>query len=336
MGITPIDYYKILGIDQSADGAAIKQAYRKLARKFHPDVNKAADAENNFKEVSEAYEVLKDPEKRKKYDSFGQQWKGSAAEGGYDRQGEDKRHQPRSHERYGPFTYKSQGDFGGAEDFSDFFKAFFEKEAATEGYEGKTEWTQPGRSQEAEITITISDAFHGATKAISLQTMESDASGGVKPSIRTYHVKIPKGIHDGAVIRLSGQGEKGTGGAQAGDLLLRVRIELDHHFHLDGKDVHTIVHVSPWEAALGAKIPVETLEGSVTLSVPRGSQNGKRLRLRGKGMPDKQGAAGDMLVELEIRIPTTLTSEEEKLLVELAKVSLFNPRAHGRQRGTKS
>lgn len=336
MSIAPLDYYKILGLDKTAGEADIKRAYRKLARKYHPDVNKAGDAEDKFKEVSEAYEVLKDPVKRKKYDTFGQQWQEASAQGGYDRSGEGMRQQPRGQGRARTFTFSTDGDFGGAEEYSDFFRAFFENGAAPEGAGDRTAWAQPGRSQEAEITITLADAFHGATKTISLQSLESDGAGGVRPSSRSYQIKIPKGIQDGAVIRLSGQGEKGVGGGQAGDLLLRVRIEPDHRFHLDGHDIHTIVSVTPWEAALGAKIPVETLDGAVTLTVPRGSQNGKRLRLRGKGMPDKQGASGDLFVELEIRVPTTLTEEEEKLLADLARVSRFNPRAHGRQRGAKS
>jgi len=329
------DYYKILDLNKSASEDEIKRAYRKLARKYHPDVNKAASAEEKFKEVIEAYEVLKDPEKRKKYDDYGQNWEAngsSRAEPFWQwdfRQGDQGRGRPQH------YRSSSSFDMGGAEEFSDFFRSFFGEGLAQGGRNIRSDWSTPGRSQEAEISISLADAYHGLVKNISLQAYEDNGRGRAKPVARNFRVRIPKGVHDGTTIRLTGQGEKGAGGAQDGDLLLRIRIQPDERFRLEGDDLHTIVPVSPWEAALGAKIPVETINGSVTLTVPRGSQNGRRLRLRGKGMPKKQGGAGDLIVDLDIHVPKTLSSEEERLFAELARVSRFSPRQHSRQHGEK-
>lgn len=334
MSIEFKDYYKILGLNKSASEDDIKRAYRKLARKYHPDVNTAVSAEEKFKEVSEAYEVLKDPEKRKKYDDYGQNWEQTGPRAKPEWQW-DFRQQDQRHERPQQYRYASSFDMGGAADFSDFFRSFFGEETTREGRTTKSDWSTPGRSQEAEITISLADAYHGLIKNISLQSYEDDGRGGVKPATKNFRVRIPKGINDGATIRLTGQGEKGAGGAQDGDLLLKINIQPDARFRLEGNDLHTIVPVSPWEAALGAKIPVETMNGSVTLTVPRGSQNGRRLRLRGKGMPKKQGGAGDLIVDLDIHVPKTLSSEEERLFAELARVSRFKPRQHSRQHGEK-
>jgi curved DNA-binding protein len=192
----------------------------------------------------------------------------------------------------------------------------------------------PGSSQEAELTVSLADVYHGATKAISLQTYEADARGQVRPVTRTLQVKIPPGVTDGAVIRLAGQGEKGVG--EAGDLLLRIRIAPDPRFRVEGHDLHTSVAVSPWEAALGAKIPVRMVDGTASLSIPKSSQNGKKLRLRGKGLPKRDGGAGDIFVELELRMPDHLTQEEERLLSEIARKSSFNPRARHSQRAARN
>lgn len=336
MSIEFKDYYKILGLTKSASEDDIKRAYRKLARKYHPDVNKATSAEEKFKEVSEAYEVLKDPEKRKKYDDYGQNWEQAGSRAKPEWQW-DFRQQGQGRERPNQYQHASNFDMGGAEEFSDFFRSFFGEETTPEGRtNNKSYWSTPGRSQEAEITISLADAYHGLIKNISLQSYEEDGRGGVKPIAKNFRVRIPKGIHDGATIRLSGQGEKGAGGAQDGDLLLKINIQPDERFRLEGNDLHTIVPVSPWEAALGAKIPVETMNGSVTLTIPRGSQNGRRLRLRGKGMPKKQGSAGDLIVELDIHVPKTLSNEEERLFTELSRVSRFKPRQHSRQYGGKT
>lgn len=335
MSIEFKDYYKILGLNKSASEGDIKRAYRKLARKYHPDVNKAASAEEKFKEVSEAYEVLKDPGKRKKYDDYGQNW-GTAGHRGKPEWQWDFKQGGQGHERPSPYRSAANSDMGGAEEFSDFFRSFFGEGFTQEGRGARGDWSTPGRSQEAEITITLADAYHGFIKNISLQDYEDDGRGGSKPVTRNFRVRIPKGIQDGATIRLTGQGEKGAGGAHDGDLLLRIKIQPDERFRLDGDDLYTIVPVSPWEATLGAKILVETMDGSVTLTVPRGSRNGSRLRLRGKGMPKKQGGAGDLIVDLDIHVPETLTNEEERLYAELARVSRFKPRLHSRQHGEKT
>lgn len=330
MSIQFQDYYKTLGVEREASPADIKRAYRKLARKYHPDVSRDGEAEAKFKEVSEAYEVLKDPEKRKKYDTFGHNRQGAGPQGGFEREW-DFNAPPRGHERSRAFHFRAGEDLAGEQGFSDFFQAFFGGAKGGEAFTEEREWPRPGRSQEAEITISLVDAYHGATKAISLQTLMGDGLGGAKPVTRNFQVKIPKGIENGAVIRLSGLGEQGARGGEAGDLLLRVAIEPDPRFRLHGHDLQTTVAVTPWEAALGARIAVETMDGSVTLTIPKGSQNGGRLRLRGKGMPDQHGGCGDLIVCLEVRLPKTLTSEEERLLVDLARVSRFNPRVHARQ-----
>ena len=326
------DYYKVLGVDKKANENEIKRAYRKRARKYHPDVNKGKDAEEKFKQVTEAYEVLKDPEKREKYDTYGQNWQQAGPQGHPEYQW-DFREGSQSGGQSTTFHFSSDGSFGEAEDFSDFFRAFFGGGSPGPGTSSQQQsWGQPGRSQEAEITISFADAYHGATKAISLQSLEPESLDG-KPIVRNYNVKIPKGIKNGAVIRLTGQGEKAAGRGQAGDLFLKVKITPDKRFRVDNSDLYTIVPVSPWEAALGAKVPVETMEGSVTLTVPLGSQSGRKLRLRGKGMPKRCGGKGDLIVELDVCVPQTLSSEEEKYFKELARISRFNPRLQGQQSG---
>lgn len=319
------DYYKILGVSKNAAPKDIKKAYRDLARHYHPDVNEAPEAAEKFKKICEAYEVLKDPEKRKKYDGQGQSWKRTASHDQAGRQHDFRTERPDAfHSQKFSFGTDKWGD--STDGFSDFFRSFFGDEynerAAAENF-----WQEPGRTQEAEIIIPLRDAYLGAAKTISLESEERDGFGAVKRVVKNYHVKIPKGIADGSVIRLSGQGERGAGGAQSGDLLLKVKIEPDRRFRLEGRDLHTTLPITPWEAVLGGRIQVQTLDGSVTLAVPRGSQNGSRLRLRGKGMPRLKGGAGDLIVRLEVTVPQRPTREEERLFRELARVSRFSPRA---------
>ncbi len=326
------DYYKILGIKKDASKEEIQRAYRKLARKYHPDVNKDKNAEETFKRINEANEVLKDPEKRKLYDSYGENWQ-------YGAQQEAQRHSQgfgggRNSDGYSrSFHFGSNGGFEETTDFSDFFNSLFgERFSANEQYRN---FDMPGRSHESDITVSLSDVYNGATKTISFQTYEAEKNGELRPVTKTLQVKIPKGVTNGAVIRLAGQGEKGQGHGAAGDMLLRIHIAPDSRFTVNGHDLHTAVAISPWEAALGGKIPVQTVSGNVTLTIPKGSQNGKRLRLRGKGIPKRGGSAGDILVELVITIPDTLSSEEKQLLEQISRASTYNPREKHQQRGAR-
>ncbi len=326
------DYYKILGLSKDASQKEIQRAYRKLARKYHPDVNKGKEAEEKFKQINEANEVLKDPEKRKLYDTYGKNWQqaGSQPPPHWDKRGFSQGTGREGFSR--TFHFGSDGQFKETNGFSDFFESLFGGGSANRQNRGGFDFDRPGRSHEAEISVSLADVCHGATKEISFQTYEVDESGQLRPVTRTLNVKIPKGITNGAVIRLAGQGDKRVGQGESGDLLLQINIAPDPRFQVDGHDLHTIVPISPWEAALGGKVKVQTVDGAVTLSIPKGSQNGRKLRIRGKGMPKRDGAAGDIIVQLEIRMPDHLTNEEEQLLREISTKSQFNPRDKHYQR----
>jgi len=318
------DYYEVLGVERDASQDEIQKAYRKLARKYHPDVAKTPDAEEKFKQVSEAYEVLKDPEKRKKYDALGENWKAGqefTPPPGWDfdfetfRGGGD-----------GPFGgFRTRGGGGG---FSDFFEALF---GGLGGFGGATRrragsaGPREGAPVTANLDLTLEDVYRGGTKSITLTTR--DPSTG-RPAQRTLNVQIPPGVKQGSTIRLAGQGGAASGGAAAGDLLLRVNLLPHPTFGVDGYDLATVVRLAPWEAALGAKVPVRTLDGEVTLSIPAGSGSGQKLRLRGKGMPKGKGdGRGDLLGELRIVVPKTLDDEERKIYEKLRDASRFDPRA---------
>lgn len=324
------DYYKTLGVERDADQEDIKKAYRKLARKYHPDVAKEKDAEEKFKQVAEAYEVLRDPEKRKKYDALGQNWKSGQeftpppgwenVRFHYDRGGGGAR----------AFDF---GDLRGG--FSDFFSTLFgggfEQGASPFGgsRSGRRQWSARGQDHEAEVAISLEEAHRGMHTTLSLQTAELDEqTGQVKRGTKSYTVDIPKGVTDGSRIRLAGQGGKGAGGGESGDLFLRVRLRPHPTFRVSGHNLTVDLPVSPWEAALGAKIPVATLDGSVTLTVPPGTQSGQRLRLRGRGLAKRRGdEAGDLYVTIQIRVPQGLSREEKELFEKLSRQSNFNPRA---------
>jgi curved DNA-binding protein len=277
------DYYEILGVKPDASEADIKAAYRKLARKYHPDKNKEAGAEEKFKAINEANEVLKDAEKRRSYDQL--------RAGGY-RQGEQFRPPP---------GWQGQQGFGGGDDgdFSDFFESLFGRGAAGGGARGQNR-ARRGSDVQAQVQIDLQTAFDGGRTRLALQ----DGLGGE----RVLEVKIPAGIQPGQVIRLSGQGQSGMAGGPKGDLLLEVGIRDDARFRLDGRNVIHVLPISPWEAALGASVPVPTLAGTVDLRIPAGSQSGKKLRLKGRGMPGAH--PGDQLVELSIRAPSAETDEQ--------------------------
>jgi curved DNA-binding protein len=329
-----IDYYKILGVPRNATQEDIQRAYRTRARKFHPDVNKDKNAEAEFKRINEANEVLKDPEKRKLYDTYGKDWQNGAHYQNASNWEDMFRQSDRRSRGTRTFRFSGNGTFGEASGFSDFFNSLFGDDFG----ERQTHWRdfdRPGRSQEADITITLREVITGARKSISLQSYEFDADGQAHPTTKTLQVKIPSGITEGSVIRLSGQGEKGSGKGMSGDLLLRIHIAPDSRFRVNGHDLHTTVTVTPWEAALGAKVDVQTVDASVSLTIPKGSQNGRKLRIRGKGLPKKGGKAGDIIVTLQIQVPTALSKEEERLFTELAAKSRFNPRSKTAQRASQ-
>jgi len=315
MAVKYKDYYEILGVPRTATQEEIQRAYRKLARKYHPDVNKEPGAEEKFKEINEAYEVLKDPEKRKRYDQLGAHWK----------TGQDFTPPPgwEVHFDFGPGAGKGVEDiifgFGGrgSSGFSDFFEALFggmrrgQAGAETSGFTR----VRDGADQEATIRISLEDAYHGAQKIITLPN-----------SHKTYEVKIPAGILPGQKIRLAGQGEPGIGGGRSGDLYLKVEIEPHPVYRLEGRDLYMNLPIAPWEAALGGDVTVDTIAGPVTIRIPSGTQSGQKLRLKGKGMPNPKGAPGDLYAVVQIMVPKHLTAKERELFEKLRDISTFNPR----------
>ena len=304
------DYYEVLGVPRGATIEEIKKAYRRLARKHHPDVNPGdKSAGERFKEINEAHEVLSDPEKRRRYDQLGADWQ----------HGADFTPPP------GWQTYQVNmedlgdlGDlFGGRGGFSDFFTTMFGQQSRRTTRPG-TRYATRGRDTEAEIALTLQEAHLGGKRTITIE----DGAGRTQ-----LEVNIPAGIRDGTAIRLAGQGGSGTDRAQAGDLYLRVRLQPDPVFTLVGEDdVQVDLPVAPWEAVLGAKIRVPTLDGSVEMSVPPGSQADQRLRLRGLGLSKGAGDRGDQYVRLKIVVPARPTEQERELLQKLRAVSRFNPR----------
>ncbi len=294
------DYYDTLGVKPDANEAQIKSAYRKLARKFHPDVSKEAGAEEKFKAANEAYEALKDPAKRRAYDQLRAR--------GY-RPGEEFQPPP----DFGDGTEFHFSDMGGEGGFSDFFESLFGQARTHSGHAPRP---RRGRDVQARIEIPLATAYTGGRERISLR----DVGGGE----RTLDVKIPAGILPGQQIRLGGQGSPGTQGASAGDLLLEIAVREDPRFRLDGRDVQVTLPLAPWEAALGATVTVPTLGGDVELKIPAGSDSGKRMRLRGRGMPGH--TPGDQFVTLQIHAPPAHTDAQRKLYEQMAAAFEWNVR----------
>ncbi|GMR23471.1 MAG: DnaJ C-terminal domain-containing protein [Acidobacteriota bacterium] len=319
------DYYQVLGIAKNANEKDIKQAFRKLARKHHPDVNPGdRGAEEKFKEINEAHEVLSDPDKRRKYDQLGANWKQ------YEQQG-----------RPGPGGFGGGGfnvefESGGGGAFSDFFRTFFEGGVEFDDVFGQAGGSyrgtrpggrrgrgpqgfgqpppQPGRDVTAQIEVTLEEAFHGTVKRLTLDGQSID-------------VRLKKGVKDGSKVRVAGKGERGAAGP--GDLYLDVKMRAHHIYRREGDDLYVDVPVTVSEAALGAEIEVPTMAGKVGIKVPAGSQNGRLMRLKGKGMPKlKAKGHGDLFAKLMVVVPKKLSAREEELLKELATLDQRNPRAH--------
>jgi curved DNA-binding protein len=324
------DYYKILGVDRDAGQDDIKRAYRKLARKYHPDVSKAADAEARFKEVNEANEVLKDPDKRAAYDALGTGW----------RAGEEFRPPP----GFGAGGPRREYEFSPEEaaQFSDFFSSIFGGgfgggapgrggRAAGRGSAGLDDMFRArGSDQTARIEITLEDAYRGASRQLQLDMPEVDAQGRVGSRTKTLNVRIPPGVTEGQQIRLAGQGGVGLapGGRSGGpgDLYLEVAFAPHPLYRAEGRDIHLKLPIAPWEAALGATVSVPTLGGRVSLKVPAGAQSNQRLRLKGRGLPGKP--AGDAFVQFEIVNPPAGGAAEREAFEALAtRFGSFNPRA---------
>ncbi len=326
MAVKYQDYYQMLGVSRDASQEDIKKAYRKLARKFHPDVNKNAEAETRFKEIGEAYEVLSDAEKRRRYDALGSNWRAGqefTPPPGYE-------HFRQATQEQGPQGGEfSFGDMGG---FSDFFDSLFgglgrgQRGTPFGERQGGGPWTQRGQDFEAEITVSLEDIHRKAKKNVTLQAPEMDGRGTVHYASRTYDIKIPDGATEGTRIRLSGQGGQSRKGGPAGHLYLRIHVAPHPIFQLHGYDLDMELPITPWEAALGAKINIPTMEGKATLSIPAGTQGGQRFRLRGKGLTDKTGTAGELFVTIRIAIPDRLNERERSLFENLARESNFQPR----------
>ena len=304
------DYYQALGVSRDASADEIKKAFRKLARKYHPDVSKEKDAEARMKDVNEAYNVLSDPGKRAAYDRLGPGWES----------GQEFRPPPGWD---APFEFSTRGFTPGEEaDFSDFFSGLFGRMGGTRGGA-----RGPGRGEDhhARVLLDIEDAFGGVSRQVSLRVPVVDASGRVSYRERTLNVKIPKGVHAGQVIRLAGQGAPGAGGSAAGDLLLEVQFRPHPRYRADGRDLLLTLPVAPWEAALGAVVPVRLPGGEVRVRVPEGAQSGAQLRLRGKGIPGEP--PGDALLDLRVVLPPADSPRARQVYESMARELDFDPRA---------
>lgn len=323
------DYYKVLGVEKTATADEIKKAYRKLARKYHPDVSKVADATERMSELNEANDVLGDPEKRVAYDTLGNEGyaqNGRAAGGGGD-----------GREFHPPPNWDAGFEFSnaGGGDHSDFFEQLFgrgargrrEQRAQTAGFGGTPEQMR-GSDHHAKIELDILDAYDGAERAITLRSARQGDDGRVVNEERSLQVKIPKGVHEGQHIRLAGRGSPGTGGAASGDLLLEVVFKPEKRWRAEGRDVYQRVPVAPWEAMLGARVKVQTPGGEVEVNVPAGWLSGRKLRLKGRGIPGTgNNEAGNLYLELELALPPADSDDTRAAYAAMAKAfPAFEPR----------
>jgi curved DNA-binding protein len=320
------DYYEILGVDKKSSKEEMSKAYKKLAKKYHPDLNpNDPKAEDKFKEVTEAYEVLKDEEKRKLYDSLGSNWQ----------HGQNFQPPP----GYENVHFEFRGDQGGAGfDFSDFFENIFGGgfsrtgkgfQKSSRGFQrdpfSQGGFSRKGQDAEAALELSLEEAYRGGSKSITLQEQVVGPDGRLMVQHKTLSVNIPQGIKDGNKIRLSGQGSPGMGSGQSGDLYLKVRILPHPVFKLDGNNIIYDLSLAPWEAALGTSVRVPTLDGEIEMTIPQGVSSGRKMRIRGKGM-GRGVTKGDQLVRIMIKLPDKSTAAEKELWEKLSQASKFNPR----------
>jgi curved DNA-binding protein len=305
------DYYQILGVSRNASQDEIKRAYRKLARKYHPDVSKEKEAEQRFKEVGEAYEVLKDSQKRATYDQLGTHW----------RAGEEFRAPPGFNSN---FDFSGSG-FSAQFGFSDFFESLFGEHMQSRHARHPNQNRRTGKDQHTKIAITLEEAYQGSTRTLQVQVPEMDINRQIYTKTHTLNVKIPPGIIQGQKIRLSGQGSMGMGGGPNGDLYLEIEFQPHRLYRAEGRDIYMTLPITPWEAALGSTVAVPTLGGKVELKIQAGSQSGQKLRLKGRGFPGKQ--PGDHYIILQIVTPKANTEKARTFYRKMAQELPFNPRA---------
>ncbi|HMO19095.1 MAG TPA: DnaJ domain-containing protein [Oligoflexia bacterium] len=328
------DYYEVLGVNRTATKEEISKAYRKLARKFHPDVNKEKDAEDRFKKISEAHEVLKDPGKRKLYDQLGQNWQA----------GQDFKPPPGWEDIFGGFQNSgtggtrgrrtqtfSMGSGGDTSGFSDFFQALFGGSFTGFGEGGQSASGRTTRnasssqqnktSKPVDVYVTLEEVASNAKKSVNLKFTTHNPFGQKDVSNKLVSFTIPEGTTDGKLIRL-----KSKPGSKDPEVVLRLRLAKHPHFQVQGTNIKGYIHITPWEAALGTKVPCQTLSGSVNITIPKGTSSGKQLRLKGHGLSEKGGIKGDLLLEVKIVVPEILSTKERELFEELAKSSSFTPR----------
>ncbi len=323
------DYYKILGVARTATADEIKKSYRRLARKFHPDVSKEKDAEQKFKELQEAYEVLKDPEKRAAYDQLGSEWKSGQQfrpppdwGSGFEFRGGPR--QGRAGARRGGAPHAEE--FEEAEGFSDFFSTLFGGRGFGGGgspFGGAS--ARAARDHHARVDIDLEEAFAGTTRTLELKRPDLKGDGTLDLKTHTVRVTIPAGVTDGQLIRLAGQGEQAPGGGRPGDLYLEVHVKPHRLYQLEGRDVTLALPITPWESALGATVSVPTLGGSVEMRIPPNSQSGQKMRLRGRGLPGQ--TPGDQYIQLKVVVPPANSPEARAVFEEMKAKLNFNPRA---------